>query len=438
MSSSSSSSNTATTTGVADAKNGSSNGNIISNYEPIDFDAMGLEWKHEENESKKPRAIRMASECRRRLTQATANIIDKIKQRKQQEQERNEGEGEDASHNNNNNNNGTDGTLGLILSGGVDTCAILEAATSLGVVFDVAITVVIGDTSPDDLYSKYAAFKHGLSTRHVVVKMTPEDLVETHLPRTIETLKVWTGMTIRNSLVISAAFQEAQKQGLTDVLVGDGADELFGGYTFTWGDASDPVGWKAKRDKMCRAWTFATDDLAASYGLIAHAPYEDQEEMVDWALNEALREDCIADDRCLIQLLLGEPYNTHTTGKVLLREAFRTGSSWRRKDPIEKGSGATVIGHDEYWEEQVSDREFKTETRILQIEEGVAIKTKENLVNFRIYRKIFGGILHPTRKRLAIGEGCIDCRFELDYPGAMFCHMCGAYPAQRPKEEEQS
>jgi hypothetical protein len=236
---------------------------------------------------------------------------------------------------------------------------------------------------------------------------------------------------------------------------------LFGGYSFTWGDKNDLAGWKDKRDKMCRSWTFATDDLAASYGLVAHAPYEDQEVMVDWAINETERIDCIADaednaddDRghhgCQIQLLLGQPYYLHTTGKVLLRESFRTGSSWRRKDPIEKGSGATVIGHDEYWTKpphNISDEEFQTEQLKLKEEHDVIIHSKEYLVNIRIYQQVFGGIVHPTKKRLLLeGEkegGCVQCCFELETPNSMFCHMCGAYPAQRWKvaellEEEQA
>ena len=233
-------------------------------------------------------------------------------------------------------------------------------------------------------------------------------------------------MAIRNSLVISAAFQEAQKQGLTDVLVGDGADQIFGGYTFTWGDAADPVGWETKRDKMCQRWTFATDELAASYSLIAHAPYEDH-----FALNETQRNGCIADNRCQIQLILGEPYHQKkTTGKVLLREAFRTGSSWRRKDPIEKGSGATVIRHDDYWTEHhgITNEEFQEQTQIWKNEDcGLTIRSKENMVNLRIYRDLFEGLVHPTRKRLPNGtpDSCINCCFKLDYPGALFCKMCG-------------
>lgn len=169
----------------------------------------------------------------------------------------------------------------MILSGGVDTCAILDAAAAQDITFALAITVVSGEASHDDLYSKYAAHKHGL--KHVIVKLTAEELVGSHLPKTIETLQVWDGMTVRNSFVSSAAFQEAQKHGLTDVLVGDAADERFGGYSFTWGKKDDPVGRKEKNDSMCRQWTFATDDLAKSYGLVAHSPYMDQEPMVDWA-----------------------------------------------------------------------------------------------------------------------------------------------------------
>ena len=423
-----------TTNADDDAPPGASSGNeepspppsspIIRNYEPIDFGTLGLEWKHDDNESEDPRAVAMAAECRRRLTMATRNCIETIRARKASER------------------GGTDergGTLGLILSGGVDTCAILEAATSLGIVFDAAITVVIGETSPDELYSKYAAWKHGLADRHVVVKMSPEDLLDVHLPRTIETLAVWDGMTVRNSLVISAAFREARARGLTDVLVGDGADELFGGYSFTWGHADDPVGWKAKRDEMCRNWTFATDDLAASYGLVAHAPYEDRAAMVDWALSETQRADCIADDRCQIQLVLGRDYGVHTTGKVLLREAFRTGSSWRRKDPIEMGSGATVIGHDDYWTDHhgITDAEFEEERKRWREVEGVVLQSKEYLVNIRIYSKVFGGLVHPARKRNPGGENsCDGCGFELDRPGQMFCHMCGAYPARKPAPAE--
>ena len=215
-----------------------------------------------------------------------------------------------------------------------------------------------------------------------------------------------------------------------------GADELFGGYTFTWGTPDmDPTVWKQKRDKMCQNWTFATPQLAAAYGITAHGPFMEPTLMVDWALQETQRHDCIRDQTAAIQLLLGQPYARSTTGKVLLREAFVTGSSWRRKDPIEVGSGATRIKNDTYWTTcpapyTLSDADFHTAIRQLHTEDHVTIKTKENFINLRIYREIFHGLTHAERRRLPPGQGCIDCCFELQ-PQQMFCYMCGAYPAQR-------
>jgi asparagine synthetase B (glutamine-hydrolysing) len=59
--------------------------------------------------------------------------------------------------------------------------------------------------------------------------MTANDLVQEYLPATVKLLQTWDGMTLRNSLVISAAFKEAKRLGMTSVVVGDGADEILEG-----------------------------------------------------------------------------------------------------------------------------------------------------------------------------------------------------------------
>ena len=56
----------------------------------------------------------------------------------------------------------------LILSGGVDTCAILEASSRLGIKFSGAFTVITGDESPDKGFAMAAAKQHGLD--HTIIR----------------------------------------------------------------------------------------------------------------------------------------------------------------------------------------------------------------------------------------------------------------------------
>jgi len=94
----------------------------------------------------------------------------------------------------------------LILSGGVDTCAILAAARELGVTFAAGVTVSTGPNSPDLPFAIAAAEEAGLL--HHVVHVTSADLVGTHLPACVKLLNTFDGMTLRNSLVVAAAMQK--------------------------------------------------------------------------------------------------------------------------------------------------------------------------------------------------------------------------------------
>ena len=70
----------------------------------------------------------------------------------------------------------------IILSGGVDTCAVLAAAKEVGCTFGAAITVLTGEKSPDRGFSIAAAAEAGLE--HHIVEMTSDDLVWL-LPRAV-------------------------------------------------------------------------------------------------------------------------------------------------------------------------------------------------------------------------------------------------------------
>jgi len=313
----------------------------------------------------------------------------------------------------------------LILSGGVDTCAILAAARNVGVTFEAGFTVSCVSTSPDHEFAAAAAKEHDLE--HHILHITPDELVSNHLPDCVRELNTFDGMTLRNSLVVSAVFKKASEMGFTDAVVGDAADELFGGYSIMWGNEDNPAEWKKKRDSMCRQWTFATVALAKFHNLTAHSPYMDPK-VVEWALDSVERSDCIGIRP--IQLYHGSEQMDHITGKILLREAYETVSSWRRKDPIEVGSGVTIIGKDEFWKSTIADDDFQAEAKALQAR-GFNIKTKEYLVNFRIFEECFGlnGHKLPTAKRLEIGQGCAGCCFDIG--AETFCRICGTYPAQR-------
>ena len=144
--------------------------------------------------------------------------------------------------------------LGILLSGGVDSCAILAACQASQANLVAAVTVSIqaepdgenncnrDDPGPalrvtppqDELYACEAVRLYNTKIKinnattspppklleHSIVRLSPAQLIEHYTKPTIAALHVWGYMDTRNSLIISAGLHECSKLGITDILVG--------------------------------------------------------------------------------------------------------------------------------------------------------------------------------------------------------------------------
>jgi len=113
--------------------------------------------------------------------------------------------------------------VGVFLSGGIDSSAILSAAVDAGVAGLNTYTVRFDDRSSEHEYARLVAARFG-ATHHELV-LDPSRIVR-DLPRILARLDQPTIDAV-NAYYVSAAVAET---GITAVLSGSGGDELFGGY----------------------------------------------------------------------------------------------------------------------------------------------------------------------------------------------------------------
>jgi len=293
----------------------------------------------------------------------------------------------------------------VLLSGGLDSSIIALLASKIG---DVkAISAHFKSSPGGDLeYARIVA--NFLGIEHLAHVFDLDELKEA-IRSTIRILRTFDPIEVRNSAAIYIGLRYARDNGGKAAMTGDGGDELFAGYSFLY--ELDPVKLDLKIRKLWRKMNFSAVALGDALGIEVKQPYLDPEVL---SFAEKL------DSRFRVGFRDGKRY-----GKYILRVAFENMLPeeiiWRDKVPIEGGSGTSILP--KIFEESISDSELDELKGRYLVEDGVRIRSREQLFYYRIYRELFGPP-HPDGSTKKI---CPICHSNVP-DDASHCRVCGAYP----------
>jgi len=139
--------------------------------------------------------------------------------------------------------------VGVLLSGGVDSCLIAklvsDIASSTGIKV-IAYTAGLAD-SPDIMLVRRFAEEMGLDYR---VKVLSIDDVQKYIPKVIDAVEERDFIQIEAGIAIYAAADMASQDGIKVIFSGQGADELWGGYSWY----PDVLGKDGRQELSRRMW----------------------------------------------------------------------------------------------------------------------------------------------------------------------------------------
>src|ERR1700722_15318413 len=167
----------------------------------------------------------------------------------------------------------TDLTVGVILSGGLDSSIVL---TEVARTHPDCVALTIGAPDSEDL--RYARrLTAELGVRHEVITVRPADVHASDVREAIRMSELTEYGDIINAVVSVPLFRRARELGIKVVLTGDGSDELFGGYRMY-----DRIGEQASRRlflhmirNLHRTELQRVDRVSMGQGVEARVPFLD-------------------------------------------------------------------------------------------------------------------------------------------------------------------
>ena len=155
----------------------------------------------------------------------------------------------------------------ILLSGGLDSSILLNYMHPRE-----AVTVSIDPNSSDYLYSTIVAKKYTIN-HHIV--MPSMKVIFENLEELVRDFKTFDPIFLRNSVVQLLGFKEAKKLKANTIILGDGADELFGGYNFLGKYLKTPEILQSKLNKIVQNMEFVSFKFSKKYNLGITTPFLD-------------------------------------------------------------------------------------------------------------------------------------------------------------------
>ncbi|MBT8172153.1 hypothetical protein KJN74_04720 [Candidatus Bathyarchaeota archaeon] len=298
-------------------------------------------------------------------------------------------------------------TEDMLFSGGIDT-SILASIVSKDIRIRGFTCAFKEANALDVKYAKLMAKR--LNIDHHMNFFGEKEIYEA-IPDVVRVLGSFDPMEVRNSITINIGLRFAKSFGSTKLITGDGADELFAGYHMFYRHVGNKEKLGSMLKKMWGIMAYSAGTLGKNIGIDVRQPFLDPE-VQKFAMN--------LDPRYNVQEERGEVW-----GKWILRKAFEDvlppEIRWRDKNPIEVGSGTTILP--KYLAKKISDVEFSLKKKKILENDNVTIRDKEQLVYYEAYKEVLG-IPHAKDPE---SRTCPQCNSNVP-DNAVVCRTCGAYP----------